>query len=125
MTTEINEGRGFPLADEGEPIIALAPHRVLLFRIVRRALRSENGVREQQAKGKPTGFYAGRRAASIANAADLCAVLYGGDYDAAKAKLTEAVRAAGEAYPAPRELIHPDTFEPLAQAVVEQVLRVI
>lgn len=123
MSTEVNEGRGWPQADEPAPV-TIAPHRILLFRMIKRALRSEYGVRMRQAQGKKTDYYAGRRAGAICDAADLMHVLYGGDYEAAKKALSESMRIAGETFPA-QDLVEEDTSEALARTIAEQALRVI
>lgn len=120
---EINDGRGWPQADEPAPV-AIAPHRILLFRIIKRALRSEHGVRMRQAQGKKTDYYAGRRAGAICDAADLMSVLYGADYDIAKDRLGIAVRTAGDSVPT-IELVQDDTSEALATTIAEDVLRII
>ena len=120
---EVNDGRGWPGADEPAPV-DMAPHRILLFRMIKRALRSEHGVRMRQSQGKKTDYYAGRRAGAICDAADLMAVLYGGDYDAAKTALSMGVRTAGEAVPT-EDLILDDTSEALARTIAEKALRVI
>lgn len=123
MNTEVNEGRGFPLADEPPPFDT-APHRVLLFSMIKRALRAEHGVRMRQAQGKKTEYYAGRRAGSICDASDLMRVLYGGDYEAAKRVLNEAVRMAGDSVRT-SDLVVDDIAEALARTIAEKVLRVI
>lgn len=125
--TDVNEGRGFPLAD-GEATPTPAPHRQLLFRIIEGALRAEHGVRSNQKEGKPTGYYAGRRAGRIADAALLMEVLYGGDYHEAKKSLSFGVKAAGDTakdggYLA--ALIEPATAEMLARRIAEEALLVI
>lgn len=124
MNTEVNEGRGFPLADEPAPV-AIAPHRELLFRIIGRALRSEHGVRMRQATKGRTDYFAGRRAGAIADAAELMTVLYGAEHGVAKKALTEAVKIAGEAVESVEDLRNDDTNRALAIGIAEQVLRVI
>lgn len=70
--------------------------RALLVDLVERALRSERGVRYNQREHKPTGFYAGRRAAFVASAASLCNLLYGVNAEAAKKTISDAIKEVGE-----------------------------
>lgn len=123
MATDINEGRGFPLA-EGEAPVTTAPHRTLLFALVQGALRSEAGVRRRQATRAKTDYYAGRRAGFLSAAAQLMATLYGGDYDAAKEALSVGVRTASEGFTV-GELTDEVAGEALARTISEQALKVI
>lgn len=121
MSTEVNEGRGFPLAEDGEAPIVVAPHRQLLFRLVEQALYAEGGYLRQRAASKKTDYYSGRVAGFIASAAHLMAVLYGGEYDAGKLALSQGVRAAGEGLPI-EDLQTRDTVVALAVTIAERAL---
>lgn len=121
--TDINEGRGWPMADEPAPF-ELAPHRVLLFNLIEGALRSEAGVRRRQANREKTDYYAGRRAGYVCSAACLMADLYGGDYDAGKTALSEALRVASAGFTV-GDLTDPIAARALAKTIAEQALRVI
>jgi hypothetical protein len=123
MSSEVNDGRGWPMADEPAPV-AIAPHRVLLFELVRKALRSEHGVRMRQSQGKKTDYYAGRRAGFIASAALLMEVLYGADYEVAKTTLGKTLRQVSEQFPT-SDLIDDAASHALAKGVAEDALRVI
>lgn len=120
MNTDVNEGRGFPMADEPAPF-TVAPHRVLLFDLVANALRSQQGILRKKGAGEKTDFFAGRRSAFISSAARLMAILYDGNYDEAKRVLKEGVLATGQGFTA-RELEDPDIREALAKTIVERAL---
>jgi hypothetical protein len=87
------------VAGVDQPTIPTGSPRDLLINLIERALRSEAGVREQQAHHKPTGYYTGRKAGFVCSAATLVAMLYGADYEAAKAVVSREVGAAGELVP--------------------------
>ena len=122
--TEINEGRGFPLAKQKDApaAVVIAPHRVLLFELIEGALRAEHGVRMRQAQSGKTDYYAGRRAGFIASAARLISTMYGEDYDASKEKVSEGVRAASRAADSIKDLIDPDVARAMATSIAEFAL---
>lgn len=104
--------------------VVAAPHRELLFGLIKAALRAEHGVRYNQLANKPTGYYAGRRAGFVCSAAQLMEVLYGGDYEAAKKALSFGLKAAGEAVTL-ADLVNPHTAEALAVTIAESALLVV
>lgn len=125
MTTDANDGRGFPLADEaGEAPVATAPHRILLVELIQSALRSEAGVRRRQANHQKTDYYAGRRAGFVSAAARLMAVSYGGDPDVAQVALASAVRLSGEGF-TQNDLMEDLTSEAMARGIAEETLKII
>jgi hypothetical protein len=111
-------GNELPAADR--ELVVPAPHRELLFGLIRGALRAEHGVRG----GRSMDYYAGRRSGFISAAAQLMAGLYGGDYDAGKQSLREAVKAAGQTV-AREDLVEADTSRALAVTIAMMALRVI
>lgn len=106
------------------PLLEVAPHRELLFQLLEGALRAEHGVRYRRAAKGNTDYYAGRRAGFIAASARLMAVLYGGDYDAAKHAVGQGVKLAGEGVTLP-DLVEPHSARALAVTIAESALRVI
>lgn len=119
---EINEGRGFPLAKEGDAPVTIAPHRTLLFQLIQGALRSEYGVINRQAQRAKSDYYAGRRAGFVASAAQLIATLYGEDYEEAKTRLSLGIRSASAAASTPEDLVDPLVSEPMSISIAEFVL---
>jgi hypothetical protein len=101
-----------------------APHRSLLFMLIRGALRSEAGVRSRQAQREKTDYYAGRRAGFITSAAHLMAELYSGDFEAAETALKQAVHTAGTAV-LTQELADEAAGLEMARIIAERVLHVI
>jgi hypothetical protein len=101
-------------------LVVPAPHRELLFGLIRGALRAEHGARG----GRSMDYYAGRRSGFISAAGQLMATLYGGDYDAAKQSIREAVKATGQTV-AREDLVEADTSRALAVTIAEVALRVI
>ena len=83
------------MGNEEHPFSMGSP-RDALVNLVERAPRAEAGVREQQTNGKPTGYYAGRKAGFVASAATLASMLFGTDYEAAKATISKSVADAGK-----------------------------
>jgi hypothetical protein len=64
--------------------------------IIMRALRAEAGVRRQQAAGKSTEFYAGRRSGFVASAATVLATMYDENFEQAEHLISQHVQDAGE-----------------------------
>lgn len=121
--TDVNEGRGFPLAEEPAPV-TMAPHRLLMLDLVRSALRSEWGVRMRQAQHAKTDYHAGRRSGYINAVGSLVEHLYGGDRDRAQERLKQALRLAGEELPL-GTLVESGVRDELAKTIMESVLSVI
>jgi hypothetical protein len=99
-----------------------APHRELLFELIRKGLRAEHGWRGSL--GARKDYYAGRRSMAVSAVAQLMATLYDGDYAAAKKSLRDALKAAGDTVPR-EDLVAADTSRALAITISETVLRVI
>ena len=122
MNTEINQGRGFPLAEEGEAPVVVAPHRQLLAELIGGALRAEHGIRYRKQASQDTSYYAGRRAGFVCSAARLVSALYGGDYDTVKVGLGKTVREIGDNFPM-ADLVHPDISQHIVRNVAEHLIR--